>query len=106
MKKNYSYILGETLRRMSGTMSSCRYCLDDNIQFTMIRPCHCSGTSSNVHVHCLVRWLWTSRTFHCPVCKMDFKNRETWYVITQLSTVCNLLLEFTASIYEIVFVKL
>ena len=81
----------------------CRYCLDDNVEFTMIKPCLCSGTNLHVHIHCLVKWLWVSQTFHCPVCKEDFKNRDAWNIITQLSYVCHILLEFTIVCYEIMF---
>lgn len=81
----------------------CRYCLDDNLQWMLIKPCLCSGTNSCVHISCLVKWLWVSSTFHCPVCKTDFKNRDMWYIITQVSYVCNILLEFGVTLYNIIF---
>lgn len=81
---------------------NCKYCLDDNIQFTMITPCLCSGTNSHVHFHCLVRWLWTSKTFHCPVCKLDFKNRDAWYIITQVSQLCEYMTNFFIIIYHFI----
>lgn len=81
----------------------CRYCFDDNVPWSMISPCHCSGTISNVHLYCIVKWLWISKTIHCPVCKMDFKNKDAWLLLTQLSTVCHLLLEFVSIPYNILF---
>jgi hypothetical protein len=88
---------------LTGSMDyECRYCLEDNAPFTMIQPCKCSGTNSNVHIYCLVKWLWTSQTFHCPVCKQDFKNRDIWYFITQLSYISHILLEFCGMFYDII----
>lgn len=39
-------------------------------------PCHCKGTISSAHVHCLERWLNQSSTICCDLCGYQF-NVET-----------------------------
>lgn len=88
---------------ISKTKMTCRYCLDNDLEFTLIKPCRCSGTNDSVHIYCLLKWLWISKTTHCPVCNTDLKNKELWYVVTMLSMVCNLILNFGVVLYEYLF---
>lgn len=81
----------------------CKFCLDNNYGFTLISPCQCNGTNKVVHLQCLLKWLWTSGTTCCPVCKTDFRNKEVWYVLSMVSMVCNMLLEFSSTLYEYLF---
>lgn len=55
---------------------NCKYCLCDDYKFFIVNsPCLCKN---NVHVYCLFRWYWTSKTLHCPECKY-----KPYYLFTQ-----------------------
>ena len=77
----------------------CRYCFDDCYPFMMVSPCHCTGTNTDVHLYCLVRWCWVSKTSWCPVCKKDFKNKELWNVLVLLSTIAMTILDVCGFLY-------
>ena len=81
----------------------CKFCMENTYHWELISPCNCIGTNGHVHLHCLLKWLWVSGTTWCPVCKTDFKNKELWYVVTMVSMVCNIILSFSAIIYEYLF---
>ena len=58
------------------TPSQCRFCLEEEDDPPLIRPCKCTGTLAHVHPHCLQRWLQmapthTSRTT-CQMCHHQF----------------------------------
>lgn len=80
---------------------NCNICLDDNNTWAMISPCKCSGSVGNVHFYCLLKWLWTSKTSSCSICKTDLKNKELWSIVSTLSMICELLLEFAFLLYQI-----
>ena len=35
----------------------------------LYRVCECKGTSGHIHLGCLVKWLASNHTLHCPMCK-------------------------------------
>lgn len=53
--------------------SMCRICLEGG---ELIQPCKCKGTSANVHVECLQRWLDVSGRTSCEICKHRYEIEE------------------------------
>lgn len=54
----------------------CRFCLDDVITINnpFIQPCMCKGSVENVHLRCLLRWIYQRGATHtlndeCSMCK-------------------------------------
>jgi E3 ubiquitin-protein ligase DOA10 len=54
----------------------CRICLEDNDQYTMVRPCACRGTAEWIHRECLLRYLEVYPTGVCHVCKQSMFHQE------------------------------
>ncbi|XP_046838563.1 E3 ubiquitin-protein ligase MARCHF2-like isoform X1 [Vespa crabro] len=51
----------------------CRICheADDSIE-ELIDPCDCTGSLGLIHASCLEKWLSSSNTDHCEICKYAF----------------------------------
>jgi hypothetical protein len=62
----------------------CRICYDDGALIQS--PCNCIGSVGLVHVNCLERWLSTSRTRECEICKHDI---DVYLRNRTFSEVCN-----------------
>lgn len=51
----------------------CRICHDDDKTGMLICPCDCAGTLGLIHTSCLEKWLSTSNTDKCEICKFRFQ---------------------------------
>ncbi|XP_057322564.1 E3 ubiquitin-protein ligase MARCHF2-like [Microplitis mediator] len=51
---------------------ACRICHEDGNFEELVEPCECSGTVALIHVSCLEKWLTTSNTRSCEICKHKF----------------------------------
>ncbi|KOC65842.1 E3 ubiquitin-protein ligase MARCH3 [Habropoda laboriosa] len=58
-------------KRSSGSIL-CRICHEDEGKEELIDPCECSGTLGLIHTSCLEKWLSTSNTDRCEICKYSF----------------------------------
>lgn len=76
--------LNDSLRVMSPNKSFssispvCRICHEDDSTEKLISPCECIGTLAMVHTNCLEKWLSTSNTDRCEICKYAFKTRRKY----------------------------
>ncbi len=52
-------------------MSVCKFCLEQSD--TLVSICDCKGSMEFVHVSCMNKWLVTSKTHNCPICKFEFE---------------------------------
>jgi len=65
-------------------LPTCRICTltssEAGEHLRMIKPCMCTGSSSNVHVECLQRWRSTSLNayYKCQVCLYEYRVQRTW----------------------------
>ncbi|KAK9510040.1 hypothetical protein O3M35_004913 [Rhynocoris fuscipes] len=64
------------IKSISSLSSSCRICHDNDFPETLVSPCLCTGSLELVHVSCLEKWLTTSKTKHCEICKFAFKTKK------------------------------
>ncbi|CAG5093026.1 Similar to marchf3: E3 ubiquitin-protein ligase MARCHF3 (Xenopus tropicalis) [Cotesia congregata] len=53
-------------------VNTCRICHDDESLEQLVEPCECSGTVALMHISCLEKWLTTSNTRSCEICKYRF----------------------------------
>ncbi|XP_071107507.1 uncharacterized protein [Haliotis cracherodii] len=51
----------------------CRICHDGDSSEELVSPCYCTGSVGALHLTCLERWLGTSNTTRCEICKYEFK---------------------------------
>ncbi|XP_046571436.1 E3 ubiquitin-protein ligase MARCHF8-like [Haliotis rubra] len=51
----------------------CRICHDGDSSEELVSPCYCTGSVGALHLTCLERWLGTSNTTKCEICKYEFK---------------------------------
>ncbi|XP_014253488.1 E3 ubiquitin-protein ligase MARCH3-like isoform X2 [Cimex lectularius] len=75
--------LSSPAKSCSSVASVCRICHEAETPETLISPCECSGTMALVHVSCLERWLSTSNTDYCELCKFNFRTHRGPRPITQ-----------------------
>lgn len=76
---------------------NCKYCLGDSSVFLIDSPCYCKN---QVHLKCLMRWFFTSKTTHCPECGYDNLNRYWVAGIFLVTKVCFLFLELCSTIHN------
>ncbi|PVD19578.1 hypothetical protein C0Q70_20068 [Pomacea canaliculata] len=55
----------------------CRICHDGEDKEELISPCHCTGSVGMLHLSCLERWLGTSHTTRCELCRYEFMLEKT-----------------------------
>lgn len=55
----------------------CRICHEGDCVEDLISPCDCTGSMSVVHICCIEKWLSTSNSDRCEVCKYRFKTRRS-----------------------------
>ncbi len=58
---------------MSDTVA-CRICLEDT--GTLISPCGCKGSTANIHPECLKKWVASSGSQVCEICKTEYARHE------------------------------
>lgn len=65
-------------KSFNSTCSStvCRICHEGDCVEDLISPCDCTGSMSVVHICCIEKWLSTSNSDRCEVCKYRFKTRR------------------------------
>lgn len=56
-------------------MATCRICLEGG---NLIRPCRCIDIG-HFHQECLQKWVETSGSEHCEICKTEFHNIHSYY---------------------------
>lgn len=55
----------------------CRICHEGDCVEDLISPCDCTGSMSVVHICCIEKWLSTSNSDRCEVCKCRFRTRRS-----------------------------
>ncbi|XP_011305322.1 E3 ubiquitin-protein ligase MARCH2 [Fopius arisanus] len=61
----------------------CRICHEDGNTEELIDPCECSGTVGLIHTGCLEKWLTTSNSAQCEICKYAFSIKKKDKPLTQ-----------------------
>ncbi|XP_015114833.1 E3 ubiquitin-protein ligase MARCH2 [Diachasma alloeum] len=61
----------------------CRICHEDGNTEELIDPCECSGTVGLIHTSCLEKWLTTSNSTQCEICKYAFPIKKKNKPLTQ-----------------------
>lgn len=57
------------------TSGFCRICHDDDDKEDLIAPCYCTGTMGLIHRSCMQKWLTSSNTTACELCKCQIQLR-------------------------------
>ncbi|KAH8291142.1 hypothetical protein KR054_008966, partial [Drosophila jambulina] len=55
----------------------CRICHNADNPEQLVSPCLCKGSLTYVHVHCLERWISTSRCTTCELCQFQYSTEQT-----------------------------
>ncbi|XP_016947699.1 uncharacterized protein LOC108022983 isoform X2 [Drosophila biarmipes] len=55
----------------------CRICHNADNPEQLVSPCLCKGSLTYVHVHCLERWISTSRCTTCELCQFQYNTEQT-----------------------------
>ncbi|EDW58851.2 E3 ubiquitin-protein ligase MARCHF4 [Drosophila virilis] len=55
----------------------CRICHNADNPEQLVSPCLCKGSLTYVHVHCLERWISTSRCTICELCQFHYNTEQT-----------------------------
>ncbi|XP_041373997.1 E3 ubiquitin-protein ligase MARCHF8-like isoform X2 [Gigantopelta aegis] len=58
------------------SVAICRICHEGETHESLLSPCYCAGSVGMLHLSCLERWLGTSNTSRCEICKYEFKVRR------------------------------
>ncbi|XP_066583284.1 E3 ubiquitin-protein ligase MARCHF2-like [Prorops nasuta] len=58
--------------RLKALSVLCRICHEDGHLEELIEPCECAGTLGLIHCSCLEKWLSTSNTDRCEICKYNY----------------------------------
>lgn len=69
--------------KLNSTLIYCRICHEDESLEELIDPCKCAGSLGLVHTGCLEKWLSTSNTDRCEICKYVFTVERKNKPITQ-----------------------
>ena len=51
---------------------NCRFCLEAGHESEFLSPCACDGSMKYVHTECLSKWIATSKSDRCNVCKSKY----------------------------------
>lgn len=51
---------------------NCRFCLESGHESEFLSPCACDGSMKYVHTECLSKWIATSKSDTCNVCKSKY----------------------------------
>ena len=71
---------------MSDT-GACRICLEET--GVLIQPCGCKGSTANVHIECLKKWVNESGSEECEICKTPYAKQEV--VACNMDSYCHAL---------------
>ncbi|XP_030368973.1 uncharacterized protein LOC115620012 [Scaptodrosophila lebanonensis] len=55
----------------------CRICHNADNPEQLVSPCLCKGSLAYVHIHCLERWISTSRCTTCELCQFQYNTEQT-----------------------------
>ncbi|XP_012157817.1 uncharacterized protein LOC105664937 isoform X2 [Ceratitis capitata] len=55
----------------------CRICHNSEDPERLVSPCLCKGSLTYVHIHCLERWIGTSRSTVCELCQFQYNTVQT-----------------------------
>nr|XP_014103720.1 uncharacterized protein LOC106627917 isoform X2 [Bactrocera oleae] len=55
----------------------CRICHNAEDPERLVSPCLCKGSLTYVHIHCLERWISTSRSTVCELCQFQYNTVQT-----------------------------
>ncbi|XP_054739913.1 uncharacterized protein LOC129245640 [Anastrepha obliqua] len=55
----------------------CRICHNAENPEKLVSPCLCKGSLTYVHIHCLERWISTSRSTICELCQFQYNTEQT-----------------------------
>uniref|UniRef100_A0A0K8UMH8 E3 ubiquitin-protein ligase MARCH8 n=1 Tax=Bactrocera latifrons TaxID=174628 RepID=A0A0K8UMH8_BACLA len=55
----------------------CRICHNSEDPERLVSPCLCKGSLTYVHIHCLERWISTSRSTVCELCQFQYNTVQT-----------------------------
>ena len=66
----------------------CRICHEGGSSGELVSPCECSGTLAMVHRACLERWLTSSNSSHCELCRYQFSLERLPKPFTEVLIVC------------------
>ncbi|XP_054089702.1 uncharacterized protein LOC105221239 isoform X2 [Zeugodacus cucurbitae] len=55
----------------------CRICHNSEDPERLVSPCLCKGSLTYVHIHCLERWISTSRSTVCELCQFQYNTEQT-----------------------------
>ncbi|XP_036342500.1 uncharacterized protein LOC118751793 [Rhagoletis pomonella] len=55
----------------------CRICHNSENPERLVSPCLCKGSLTYVHIHCLERWISTSRSTVCELCQFQYNTVQT-----------------------------
>lgn len=77
-----------SLSSMTSSMEICRIChCEAEPDQPLISPCMCAGSLQYVHQSCLQRWIKSSDTKKCELCKYEFRMESKMKPITKVSGV-------------------
>lgn len=77
-----------SLSSMTSSMEICRIChCEAEPDQPLISPCLCAGSLQYVHQSCLQRWIKSSDTKKCELCKYEFRMESKMKPITKVSCV-------------------
>ncbi|KAK6618894.1 hypothetical protein RUM44_003275 [Polyplax serrata] len=76
-----------TQQRLSCSGPVCRICHEDGVQEQLISPCICAGSLGLAHATCVEKWLSSSNTTSCEICKYQYNlSRKPKSVLQWLQT--------------------
>ena len=55
---------------------TCRICHEGGSSERLVSPCHCAGTMGLQHRSCVERWLGSSNSNNCEICKFEYKTER------------------------------
>ncbi|XP_052842054.1 uncharacterized protein LOC128256045 isoform X4 [Drosophila gunungcola] len=61
----------------------CRICHNADNPEQLVSPCLCKGSLTYVHVHCLERWISTSRCTTCELCQFQYNTEQTLRIVVR-----------------------
>ncbi|ELU00229.1 hypothetical protein CAPTEDRAFT_100483, partial [Capitella teleta] len=67
----------------------CRICWMGEEKEACVRPCRCSGSSANVHAHCLRKWLQIANDYHCEICQFKYQTKVRMKPVSQVGACCS-----------------
>ena len=75
-----------SMSSMTSSMEICRIChCEAEPDLPLISPCVCAGSLQYVHQSCLQRWIKSSDTKKCELCKYEFRMESKMKPITKVS---------------------